>query len=90
MTADDCGCLWVTLKNLNETCYDVGSTSWFCYCFNFIEQRYSSFDSGIGARIMSGEVGLEELEKWIISQDAPAPQSGRQEMLENIINSYIY
>lgn len=57
---------------------------------NFIEQRYSSFDSGIGARIMSGEVGLEELEKWIISQDAPAPQSGRQEMLENIINSYIF
>ena len=56
---------------------------------NFIDERYSSFNSGIGADIMSGKVGFEELEKWIVKQDKPVLASGRQEMLENIINSYI-
>jgi xylose isomerase len=56
---------------------------------NFIEERYSSFKSGIGADIMSGKVGLEEIEKWVLDQNEPVLQSGRQEMLENKINSYI-
>ncbi len=55
----------------------------------FIDERYSSFKSGTGAKIMSGQIGLEELEKWIMSEDHPVLQSGRQEMLENILNSYI-
>jgi len=56
---------------------------------NFIKERYSSFNSGIGAKIMQGEVGLEELDKWVRDQNNPILPSGRQEMLENIINSYI-
>jgi len=56
---------------------------------NFIEERYSSFKSGVGAKIMSGQVGFEELEQWIINNEPPTLQSARQEMLENIINSYI-
>jgi xylose isomerase len=56
---------------------------------DFIEERYSSFKSGIGARIMSGEVGMEDVEKWVLGQNNPVLQSARQEMLENIINSYI-
>jgi xylose isomerase len=56
---------------------------------NFIDERYSSFNSGIGADIMSAKVGFEDLAKWIVKQDKPALTSGRQEMLENIINSYI-
>lgn len=56
---------------------------------NFIEERYGSFRSGIGARIMSGEAGMEEVERWVRDQNAPVLQSARQEMLENIINSYI-
>jgi xylose isomerase len=55
----------------------------------FIDERYSSFKSGTGAKIMSGKIGLEELEKWIMGEDHPVLQSGRQEMLENILNSYI-
>jgi xylose isomerase len=55
----------------------------------FIDERYSSFESGIGAKIMAGEVGLKELEAWVLQHDAPTPRSGRQEMLENILNSYI-
>lgn len=57
---------------------------------NFIEERYSSHKSGIGAQIMSGKVGLEEVEKWVLNEKNPVLRSGRQEMLENIINSYIF
>jgi xylose isomerase len=57
---------------------------------NFIEERYSSHKSGIGAQIMSGKVGLEEIEKWVLNEKDPVLPSGRQEMLENIINSYIF
>ncbi len=57
---------------------------------NFIEERYSSHKSGIGAQIMSGKVGLEEVEKWVLNEKKPVLQSGRQEMLENIINLYIF
>jgi xylose isomerase len=55
----------------------------------FIAQRYSSFDSGIGAKIMAGKVGFRDLEQWIIKEGKPELESGRQEMLENILNSYI-
>jgi xylose isomerase len=56
----------------------------------FIEERYSSHKSGIGAQIMSGAIGLEEVEKWVLNEKSPVLQSARQEMLENIINSYVY
>ncbi len=55
----------------------------------FIAERYSSFQSGIGARIMAGTAGLGDVEQWVLSQPQPVLQSGRQEMLENIINAYI-
>ena len=57
---------------------------------NFIEERYSSHNSGIGKQIMAGEVGLEEVEQWVLKQKNPVLQSARQEMLENIINSYMF
>jgi xylose isomerase len=57
---------------------------------NFVKERYQSFDSGIGAKIMSGKNGMEEVEKWVRIQKNPVLQSARQEMLENIVNSYIY
>ena len=57
---------------------------------NFIDERYSSFHSGIGAQIMSGKAGLEDADKWVLQQGAPVLQSGRLEMLENILNSYLF
>jgi xylose isomerase len=56
----------------------------------YIDERYSSFHSGIGAQIMSGKAGLEDAEKWVLQQGAPALKSGRLEMLENILNSYLH
>jgi xylose isomerase len=57
---------------------------------NFIEERYSSHNSGIGKQIMSAEVGFEEIEEWVLKQKNPVLQSARQEMLENLINSYMF
>ncbi|MDX1953438.1 MAG: xylose isomerase [Verrucomicrobiota bacterium] len=57
---------------------------------DFVKQRYSSWDSGIGAQIESGKVGFRELEDYILKKGEIAPhQSGRQEYLENIFNEFI-
>jgi len=55
----------------------------------FIDKRYESYRSGIGAKIMAGKVGFVELEKYILEQGMPTMKSGRLEMLENILNDYI-
>jgi len=55
-----------------------------------IAERYSSFDSGIGAKIMSGKADFKALEEWVIKQGKPELSSARQEMLENILNSYMF
>ncbi len=56
---------------------------------NFVTERYSSFRAGFGAHIMAGQTGLADIEKWVLSQPPPVLHSGRQEMLENIINAYV-
>ncbi|WP_009959507.1 xylose isomerase [Verrucomicrobium spinosum] len=55
----------------------------------FLKQRYSTFDSGIGAQIERGDVGFEELEAYTLKNGEPAIGSGRQEMLENLVNEFI-
>ncbi|MFP6649106.1 MAG: xylose isomerase [Pirellulaceae bacterium] len=55
-----------------------------------LEERYSSWDSGIGASIESGSVDLEALEAYMLEKGEIAPnQSGRQEMLLNLVNRYL-
>lgn len=56
----------------------------------FVRQRYSSWDSGIGARIEKGKAGFKELEAYMLEKGDIAPNtSGRQELLESIINEFI-
>ncbi len=55
----------------------------------FIKQRYSGWDRGLGQKIEKGQVGFEELAQHALKQGEPKIQSGRQEMLENILNEYI-
>lgn len=56
----------------------------------FVAARYSSWDSGIGAEIEAGKHNLKTLEAYMLKQGEAAPnQSGRQEMLENLINRYL-
>lgn len=55
----------------------------------FVSERYASYDSGIGADIQSRSTSLDALDAHAQSIDAPQLASGRQEMLENIINDYL-
>jgi xylose isomerase len=57
---------------------------------DFVKQRYASWDGGIGAKIESGQAKFEELEAYMLEKgDVAANVSGRQEMLENIVNRYL-
>ena len=56
----------------------------------FVKERYSSWDSGIGAKIESGKATMKELEAYMLKKGEIAPNtSGRQEFLENLINEFI-
>ena len=56
----------------------------------FVSERYASYNTGIGAKIVNGEVGFEELEAHAMTLEKIENTSGRQEMLESIFNQYIY
>jgi len=56
---------------------------------DFVQARYSSFDKDIGAKIEAGEVSFETLEKYALSNPEPQVGSGRQEMMENLLNEFI-
>ena len=55
----------------------------------FVKERYASYRRGIGKRIMNGQTTFAELERYVHKNGEPEIRSGREEMLENIINSYI-
>lgn len=55
-----------------------------------VKDRYSSWDSGIGAEIEAGKHSFASLEKYMLEKGEITPnKSGRQEMIENLINTYI-
>jgi xylose isomerase len=57
---------------------------------SIVKERYGSWDSGIGAEIESGKADFESLEKYMLNKgEIAANQSGRQEMVENLINRYL-
>jgi xylose isomerase len=56
----------------------------------FVKNRYRSWDTGIGAEIESGRATLASLEKYMLELgEISANVSGRQEMLEHLINRYL-
>jgi xylose isomerase len=56
----------------------------------FVKNRYGSWDSGIGAQVESGAADFRALEAYMLKKGEASPnQSGRQEMLENLINRYL-
>ena len=55
-----------------------------------LNDRYSSWDKGLGAEIEAGKHSLKSLEKLMLDKgEAAANTSGRQEMIENLINTYL-
>jgi xylose isomerase len=55
----------------------------------FVKDRYASFDGELGAEIESGKCSFETLEKAALANGEPVLASGRQEMLENLINEFL-
>lgn len=56
----------------------------------FVKDRYSSWDSGIGAEIESGAATFDSLDAYMQEKAEISPnESGRQEMLEHLINRYL-
>lgn len=56
---------------------------------NFKKERYQSYTAGIGKRIEDKTVTLEDLSTYALSHDQVEGISGRQELLEAILNQYI-
>ncbi|MCZ6570252.1 MAG: xylose isomerase [Deltaproteobacteria bacterium] len=56
----------------------------------FVTERYAGWDSGLGQAILKGEQSLAELAQYVAEKKLePAPVSGRQERLENLVNRYL-
>ena len=58
----------------------------------FVADRYSSWNTGIGADVISGKATIADLEKYALEKgDVTASlTSGRQEMLESIVNNVLF
>ena len=54
-----------------------------------VAERYSTYDSGFGAKIEKGEVTLEECEEYVRQNGEPKQRSGRAEEYEMIMNHYV-
>ena len=57
---------------------------------SIVDERYVSWSSGLGAEIESGDHSFASLETVMLKNgEASANKSGRQEMIENLINEYL-
>jgi xylose isomerase len=57
---------------------------------SMVRERYTSWDSGLGAEIEAGKHSLASLEKLMLDKGEAAPNaSGRQELFENVVNEYL-
>ncbi|MEO0996812.1 MAG: xylose isomerase [Pseudomonadota bacterium] len=54
-----------------------------------LSRRYASFDGGAGQRFENGELGLGELRDIAADAGEPEQRSGKQELVENLINDHI-
>lgn len=58
---------------------------------NIVDQRYAKWNDSLGADILAGKHTLQDLAEYAEKNNIdPQPVSGRQEMLENMVNGYIF
>ena len=56
----------------------------------FVDERYAGWKDGLGKEILSGKLNLQQISERVLAQKIdPKPRSGRQEMLENLVNRYL-
>ena len=56
---------------------------------DFVAKRYHSWSEKTGKEILAGNANFEQMEAYINENGEPVLKSGRQDYLENVINSYI-
>ncbi len=57
----------------------------------FVEKKYASYKTGIGAKIRANEVSLEDLAAYAADmKDCNNPGSGKQEYLEAVMNQVMF
>ncbi|HIU77007.1 MAG TPA: xylose isomerase [Candidatus Pelethocola excrementipullorum] len=56
---------------------------------DFKAKRYASYNEGLGKDIVDNKIGFKELEAYALEHGVTKNTSGRQEMLEGILNQYI-
>ena len=57
---------------------------------SFVEERYAGWNAALGRDILEGRADFEALAARVAEENIdPAPRSGRQEMLENVVNRYL-
>ena len=56
----------------------------------YTTERYASFESGIGKKILEGSATMAELEQYALSRGDVQTDSGRQEYLEALVNSLMF
>ena len=55
-----------------------------------VDARYAGWKAPLGQHIMAGDLGLDTLAEQVLAANRDtAPVSGRQEYLENLLNSYL-
>jgi xylose isomerase len=55
-----------------------------------VAARYAGWAKPFGQQILSGQMGLDQLAAQVLTRNQDtAPVSGRQEHLENLLNSYL-
>ena len=58
---------------------------------SFIAERYASYNSGIGKKIVEGTATMAELEKYALNMgDVKTNISGKQEYLEQVLNEVMF
>ncbi|MDA3847627.1 MAG: xylose isomerase [Vallitaleaceae bacterium] len=57
---------------------------------DFVQNRYRSYNEGVGKDIVDGKADFESLAAYALKHDHIEMESGRQEMLEDIVNRYIH
>ena len=54
-----------------------------------VTERYAGWNEGFGADAMAGKLSLDDVEAKVRAGGEPKRRSGRQEMLENLVNEFV-
>ena len=56
-----------------------------------VAKRYAGWNGELGQQILKGQMNLADIARYATQHDlAPQHQSGHQELLENVVNRYLF